>query len=109
MSHTTERTATRATTTGAAVTRRLIRRETRGDLPLLACLAVLVLLLTALCAWVPALAGRQEDRALRQRVDAAQVQAPLISLSTTPEIFNTAPPALDMASSSPRAAPSPNN
>jgi putative ABC transport system permease protein len=79
------------------VTRRLIRRETRGDLPLLACLAVLVLVLTALCAWAPALAGRQEDRALRQRVDAAQAQAPLISLSTTPAIFNTSPPAVDMA------------
>ncbi len=98
MSHTTERAATRPTTTGTAVTRRLIRRETRGDLPLLACLAVLVLLLTALCAWAPALAGRQEDRALRQRVDAAQTQAPLISLSTTPEVFTTAPPAVDMAS-----------
>ncbi|WP_328932232.1 MULTISPECIES: hypothetical protein [unclassified Streptomyces] len=98
MSHTTERTATRPTATGTAVTRRLVRRETRGDLPLLACLAVLVLLLTALCAWAPALAGRQEDRALRQRVDAAQTQAPLISLSTTPEVFNTSPPAVDMAS-----------
>ncbi|MFF5300981.1 hypothetical protein ACFY5F_16630 [Streptomyces sp. NPDC013161] len=82
---------------GPAVTRRLIRKETRGDLPMLACLAVLVLVLTALCAWAPALAGRQEDRALRQRVDAAQAQAPLISLSTTPEIFNTSPPAVDMA------------
>ncbi len=87
----------RSACTGAAVTRRLIRRETRGDLPLLACLAVLVLVLTALCAWAPALAGRQEDRALRQRVDAAQAQAPLLSLSTTPAIFNTSPPAVDMA------------
>ncbi|MER7922105.1 hypothetical protein ABTY96_03035 [Streptomyces sp. NPDC096057] len=98
MSHTTELTATRPTTTGTAVTRRLIRRETRGDLPLLACLAVLVLLLTELCAWAPALAGRQEDRALRQRVDAAQTEAPLISLSTTPEVFDTTPPSVDMAS-----------
>ncbi|MET7489940.1 hypothetical protein [Streptomyces sp. NPDC005538] len=81
----------------AAVTRRLIRKETRGDLPLLACLAVLVLVLTALCAWAPALVGRQEDRALRQRVGAAQAQGPLISLSTTPEIFATEPPALDTA------------
>ncbi|MFI5883317.1 hypothetical protein [Streptomyces sp. NPDC051554] len=80
-----------------AVTRRLIRKETRGDLPMLVCLAVLVLVLTALCAWAPALAGRQEDRALRQRVAAAQAQAPLISLSTTPEIFNTSPPTVDMA------------
>ena len=80
-----------------AVTRRLIRRESRGDLPMLTCLAVLVLVLTALCAWAPALAGRQEDRALRQRVDAAQRQAPLISLSTTPEVFNTSPPSVDMA------------
>jgi hypothetical protein len=91
------RTVTRPVGTGAAVTRRLIRKETRGDLPLLACLAVLVLALTALCAWAPAFAGRQEDRALRQRVDAAQAQAPLISLSTTPEVFLTQPPALDMA------------
>ncbi|MFD8820415.1 hypothetical protein ACFV23_55305, partial [Streptomyces sp. NPDC059627] len=88
---------TRSVGTGAAVTGRLIRKETRGDLPLLACLAVLVLVLTALCAWAPALAGRQEDRALRQRVDAAQAQAPLISLSTTPEVFDTQPPAVDMA------------
>ncbi|WP_406450261.1 hypothetical protein OH768_04550 [Streptomyces sp. NBC_01622] len=82
---------------GSAVTRRLIRKETRGDLPLLACLAALVLALTALCAWAPAFAGGQEDRALRQRVDAAQSEAPLISLSTTPEVFNTQPPAVDMA------------
>ncbi|MEE4543126.1 hypothetical protein V2S66_14255 [Streptomyces sp. V4-01] len=79
------------------MTLRLIRREARGDLPLLACLAVLVLVLTALCAWAPAVAGRQEDRALQQRVDAAQAQAPLISLSATPEVFNTTPPAVDMA------------
>ncbi len=79
------------------MTGRLIRKETRGDLPLLACLGVLVLALTALCAWAPAFAGGQEDRALRQRVDAAQAQAPLISLSTTPEVFNTQPPAVDMA------------
>ncbi|MEV6508192.1 hypothetical protein AB0M61_19000 [Streptomyces sp. NPDC051642] len=82
---------------GPAVTRRLIRKETRGDLPMLVCLAVLALVLTALCAWAPALAGRQEDRALRQRVDVAQAQAPLVSLSTTPEIFNTSPPTVDMA------------
>lgn len=79
------------------MTRRLIREESRGDLPMLACLAVLVLVLTALCAWAPVLAGRQEDRALRQRVDAAQAQAPLISLSTTPEVFTTSPPSMDMA------------
>ncbi|MET7685147.1 hypothetical protein [Streptomyces sp. NPDC005423] len=79
------------------MTRRLVRRETRGDLPLLACLAVLVLMLTALCAWAPALAGRQEDLALRQRVDATQAQAPLISLSATPEIFTTSPPSVDIA------------
>ncbi|MEU3611552.1 hypothetical protein ABZ725_04420 [Streptomyces sp. NPDC006872] len=83
--------------TGTVVTRRLIRKEARGDLALLACLAVLVLVVTALCAWAPVLAGRQEDRALRQRVDAAQAQAPLISLSTTPSVFNTSPPAVDMA------------
>jgi putative ABC transport system permease protein len=79
------------------MTPRLIRKETRGDLPMLACLAVLVLVLTALCAWAPVLAGRQEDRALRQRVGAAQARLPLISLSTTPEVFNTDPPAVDMA------------
>lgn len=93
----TRETVTRPVKPGPAVTRRLIRKETRGDLPMLVCLAVLVLVLTALCAWAPALAGRQEDRALRQRVDASQAQAPLISLSTTPEIFNTSPPAVDMA------------
>ncbi|MET7690308.1 hypothetical protein ABZT06_20380 [Streptomyces sp. NPDC005483] len=89
---------TRPVGTGAAVTRRLIRKETRGDLPLLVCLAVVVLVLTALCAWVPAFAGGQEDRALRQRVGAAQAQGPLISLSTTPQVFDTVPPALDAAS-----------
>ncbi|MFF5138507.1 hypothetical protein ACFY6U_01940 [Streptomyces sp. NPDC013157] len=88
---------TRTVGTGAAVTRRLIRKETLGDLPLLACLAVLVLVLTALCAWGPAFAGGQEDRALRQRVDATRAQAPPISLSTTPEVFGTEPPAVDMA------------
>ncbi|MGW2619354.1 hypothetical protein [Streptomyces sp. NPDC001500] len=88
---------TRPVGVGAAVTRRLIRKETRGDLPLLACLAAVVLMLTALCAWAPAFAGGQEDRALRQRVDASQAQAPLISLSTTPEVFDTVPPAVDAA------------
>lgn len=88
---------TRPRGAGAAVTRLLIRRETRGDLPLLACLAVVVLMLTALCAWGPAYAGGQEDRALRQRVDAAQSKAPLISVSTTPEVFDTVPPALHTA------------
>ncbi|WP_405669908.1 hypothetical protein [Streptomyces sp. NBC_01530] len=82
---------------GRTVTRRLIRKEARGDLPLLACLSVVVLTLTALCAWLPAFAGGQEDRALRQRVDASQAQAPLISLSTTPEVFDTVPPAVDAA------------
>lgn len=91
------RTVTRTVGAGAAVTRRLIRKETRGDLPLLACLAVVVLGLTALCAWVPAFAGGQEDQALRRRVDASQAQAPLISLSTTPEVFDTVPPAMDAA------------
>lgn len=91
------RTVTRTVGAGAAVTRRLIRKETRGDLPLLACLAVVVLGLTALCAWVPAFAGGQEDQALRRRVGASQAQAPLISLSTTPEVFDTVPPAMDAA------------
>src|SRR5206468_10968327 len=31
------------------------------------------------------------------RVDASQAQAPLISLSTTPEVFETVPPAMDAA------------
>ncbi|MEU2421098.1 hypothetical protein ABZ619_08655 [Streptomyces sp. NPDC007851] len=80
------------------MTRHLIRKETRGDLPLLACLAVVVGVLTALCAWAPAFAGGQEDRALRQRVDATQTgAAPLISVSTTPEVFDTVPPAVNMA------------
>ncbi|MER6221590.1 hypothetical protein ABT189_13620 [Streptomyces sp900105755] len=82
---------------GGAVTRRLIRKEARGDLPLLACLAVVVLVLTALCAWGPAFAGGQEDRALRQRVVATQAQGPLITVSTTPEVFDTVPPALHAA------------
>lgn len=88
---------TRPVGAGAAVTRRLIRKEARGDLPLLACLGAVVLVLTVLCAWAPAFAGGQEDRALRQRVDAAQAQAPLISLSTTPQVFDTVPPAVDAA------------
>lgn len=58
------------------MTLRLIRKEARGDLPLLVCLAALALILAGLCAWAPAVAGRQEDRALRQRVAAAQSQAP---------------------------------
>ncbi|MFC1408062.1 hypothetical protein ACEZCY_02060 [Streptacidiphilus sp. N1-12] len=69
---------------GGSVTLRLVRREARGDLPLLACLALLVAVLTALCALGPALVGRQEDRALRQRIDAAQAQAPLLTVSTVP-------------------------
>ncbi|MEV0478878.1 hypothetical protein AB0I50_55930, partial [Streptomyces prunicolor] len=96
----TDAAVTRPVRPGTAVTRRLIRKESRGDLPMLACLAVLVLVLTALCAWAPALAGRQEDRALRQRVDAAQAQAPLISLSTTPAVFNTSPPSVDILTKS---------
>ncbi|MFJ4408953.1 hypothetical protein [Streptomyces sp. NPDC088910] len=79
------------------MTLRLIRQETRGDLPLLVCLTVMVIVLTALCAWAPAVVGRQEDRALRQRVAAAQAEAPLISVSATPEVFDTDPPAVDMA------------
>ncbi|WP_079190073.1 hypothetical protein [Actinacidiphila paucisporea] len=79
------------------MTLRLIRSETRGDLPLLACLAVLVVVLAGLCAWAPALAGRQEDRALRQRIAAAQAQAPVVSVSTVPEVFTSDPPAVHMA------------
>ncbi|WUH89390.1 hypothetical protein OG900_04005 [Streptomyces sp. NBC_00433] len=92
-----QRTATRSAGKGAAMTLRLIRRETRGDLPLLACLAVLVVVLAGLCAWAPAVAGRQEDRALRQRIDAAQAQGPVVSVSTVPEVFTSYPPAVDMA------------
>ncbi|MFG1809650.1 FtsX-like permease family protein [Streptomyces sp. NPDC049040] len=87
---------TRPTGAGAAMTLRLIRKETRGDLPLLVCLALLVLILTGLCAWAPVAAGRQEDRALRQRV-AAQDPAPLVTLSTVPEVFGEASPNVDMA------------
>ncbi|MHA6764215.1 hypothetical protein [Streptacidiphilus sp. PAMC 29251] len=77
---------------------RLVRREARGDLPLLACLALLVAVLTALCALGPALVGRQEDQALRQRITSAQAQAPLLTVSTVPEVENaTGPPALSMA------------
>ncbi|MFE3032333.1 hypothetical protein ACFXKY_11830 [Streptomyces canus] len=88
---------TRVWSPAAAVTRRLIRKEARGDLSVLVCLAVVVLALTALCAWVPAFAGGQEDRALRQRVEATRSQAPLISVSTMPEVFVTVPPSVDMA------------
>ncbi|MFF4031306.1 hypothetical protein ACFYZ2_16370 [Streptomyces sviceus] len=92
-----EGTVTRVWSPGAAVTRRLIRKEARGDLSVLVCLAAVVLTLTALCAWVPAFAGGQEDRALRQRVDATRSEAPLISVSTTPEVFVTVPPSMDTA------------
>ncbi|MBM9438055.1 FtsX-like permease family protein [Actinacidiphila bryophytorum] len=76
---------------------RLVRKEVRGDLPLLAFLAVLVLALAGLCAWAPAVAGRQEDRALRQRIAAAQDEAPLVTLSTAPEVFAAESPTVDMA------------
>lgn len=89
-------TVTRHAGAGAAMTLRLIRKETRGDLPLLGCLAVLVLALTGLCAWAPAVAGRQEDRALQQRVAAAQTQAPVVSVSTVPEVFDPVRPGVDM-------------
>ena len=68
------------------MTLRLVRREARGDLPLLACLALLVAVLTALCALGPELVGRQEDQALRQRVATAQDQGSLLSVSTQPLI-----------------------
>jgi hypothetical protein len=93
-----DRRPTRRVATGAAMTLRLVRKEAGGDLPLLACLAVLVLVLTALCAWAPAVAGRQEDKALRQRITVAQTGAPLVSISATPEVFHDgAPPGIDMA------------
>ncbi|WP_333767344.1 hypothetical protein [Streptomyces sp. IBSBF 2435] len=88
---------TRPSGTGAAMTLRLIRKEARGDLPLLVCLAALALILAGLCAWAPAVAGRQEDRALRQRVAAAQSQVPLVTLSTVPEVFDTESPSVAMA------------
>ncbi len=64
---------------------------------LLGCLAVLVAVLAGMCAWAPSAAGRQEDRALRQRVAAAQAGAPLITLSAVPQVLGSGPPALDMA------------
>lgn len=67
----------------------LIRRELRGDLPMLCCLAVLVSTLTALCALGPLLTARQEDRALSGRVADAQTHAPLITMGTQ---LLTAPP-----------------
>ena len=60
----------------------LARREVRGDLPMLVVLAVLVAALTALSACAPPLIGRQQDRALRQRIAAAQSQAPLMTVGT---------------------------
>ncbi|SEL32605.1 hypothetical protein [Streptacidiphilus jiangxiensis] len=58
----------------------VIRRELRGDLPLLCALAVVVATLTALCALGPLLMARQEDRALTGRLEAAQRRAPLITV-----------------------------
>jgi hypothetical protein len=58
---------------------RLVRREARGDLPLLACLALLVGVLTAMSAVGPVLIAGRQDAALRQRVAAAQRTAPLLS------------------------------
>jgi hypothetical protein len=88
---------TRLLVPGGGLTRRLVRKEARGDLSVLICLAVVVLALTALCVWVPAFAGGQEDQALRQRVESTRSQAPLISVNTTPEVFVTVPPSVDMA------------
>ena len=68
----------------------LARREAWGDLPMLVVLAVLVAALTALSACAPPLIGRQQDRALRQRIAAAQSQTPLMTVSTQLQGFNTA-------------------
>ncbi len=63
---------------------RLLRREARGDVPLLVCLAVLVGVLAAVSAWVPPVVAARQDAALLQRVQAAQHSAPLITLTTAP-------------------------
>ena len=77
---------------GGSATARLVRSEARGDLPLLACLALLVATLTALCALGPELVARQEDHALRQRIAAAQAEAPLLTVSTQPVFHDPTDP-----------------
>ncbi|MFC1434715.1 hypothetical protein ACEZDB_29145 [Streptacidiphilus sp. N1-3] len=67
---------------------RLLRREARGDLPLLVCLAVLVAVLAGLGAVGPvALAGR-EDSALRDRLATAVHAGPLLSVTTAQGAFD---------------------
>ena len=59
----------------------LVRRESRSDLPLLGCLAVLVLVLAALGSAGPLLLARQQDTALSQRITAAQRNGPLLDVA----------------------------
>ncbi|MHA6763309.1 hypothetical protein [Streptacidiphilus sp. PAMC 29251] len=67
---------------------RLVRREARGDLPLLACLAVVVAVIAGIAAVGPvALAGR-EDQALRQRVATAAQAGPAVTVSTKVNRFD---------------------
>lgn len=60
---------------------RQVRREARGDLPLLAVLGVVTALFAAVCALAPVLLARQEDQALRQRLAAAQSRAPALTVT----------------------------
>ncbi|MFC1440387.1 hypothetical protein ABUW04_19210 [Streptacidiphilus sp. N1-10] len=76
--------------TGARAGLSPAHREARGDLPMLVVLAVLVAALTALSACAPPLIGRQQDRALRQRIAAAQTQGPLLTVGTRLQGLNTA-------------------
>ncbi|MFC1418637.1 hypothetical protein [Streptacidiphilus cavernicola] len=67
---------------------RLLRSEARGDLPLLACLAVLVAVLAGIGAAGPVVLAGQRDQALRHRVAAAQHGPALVSVSTAEEVFD---------------------
>ena len=64
------------------LTAAFVHREARGDLPLLACLAVLVAVFAALSAIGPTALAQLQDTALRQRISAAQHTAPLITVTT---------------------------
>ncbi|MFC1402346.1 MULTISPECIES: hypothetical protein [Streptacidiphilus] len=65
---------------------RLLRREARGDAPLLACLAVLVAVFTGLCALGPVELGGKEDQALRQRLAAAADAGAVLTVSAPVEL-----------------------
>jgi hypothetical protein len=66
---------------------RRLRREARGDLPLLACLAVLVAVLAGVGAVGPVALAGQEDRALDHRVVTTAHGGPLVTVSTTVTTF----------------------